>query len=103
MKVRVLKHFYYAGIKKNLHPGNVVNIPDDEVGPWLKSGLAELDKVVAPRENKVIQPKETKAEAAEANKEKETAAQPGADAAKATEDQKTQPRQDYKRGNQAGK
>ena len=60
MKVRVLKHFYYARMKKNLRPGDIVNIPDDEAGPWLKSGLAEQDKVVAQKETKVVALNEAK-------------------------------------------
>ncbi len=57
MKVRVLKHFYYATMKRALRPGEVVNIPDNEAGPWLKSGLAEQDKIIeAPKESKIISP-----------------------------------------------
>jgi hypothetical protein len=57
MKVRVLKPFYYIGTNQNLKPGDVVSIKEEEAEPWLKSGLAEQDKVMeAPKETKVIIP-----------------------------------------------
>jgi hypothetical protein len=75
MKVRVLKHFYYAGLKRKLAPGDVVDIPDKEAGPWLKSGLAEQDKVIAPKETKTAD--DAKAKQAEAEAEAQAKSQQG--------------------------
>lgn len=83
MKVRALKHFYYAAKKRKLAPGDVIDIPDKEAGPWLKSGLAEQDKVIALK-------METKAADADAVKAKQAQAEAEAraQAEKAAETQK---------------
>ncbi len=46
MRLRIKKTFYYAKQNRNLRPGDVVNIPEDEAGTWLHHGMAMLDKSV---------------------------------------------------------
>ena len=46
MRVRIKKTFYYAKQDRNLRPGDVVNLPEDEAGIWLNHGMAMLDKSV---------------------------------------------------------
>ena len=46
MRVRIKKAFYYAKQNRNLRPGDVVNVPEDEAGIWLHHGMAMLDKSV---------------------------------------------------------
>jgi len=55
MRVRIAKTFYYASQKRNLKPGDVVNIPDSEAHIWLHHGMAMLDKTVDVPENKGIE------------------------------------------------
>jgi len=46
MRVRIKKTFYYAKQNRNLRPGDVVNVPEDEAGIWLHHGMAMQDKSV---------------------------------------------------------
>ena len=44
MRIRILRPFYYQNRDRRYVPGEVVDLPEEEIGAWLKQGMAMQDK-----------------------------------------------------------